>query len=74
MKGIENNRGIVVIGLLHNPPGISQIVYTFEKADVLEGWLHSFYTTNFQEIAVTCWQMTLLLHFQRRGGDDVRGT
>ena len=72
MKRIKNDGRIIIVCLLHNSPGIGQIIYTLKEADVLEGGFNAFFTPDLQEVTVTFRQMILLLNLQRGSGDDVR--
>ena len=72
VEGIEGDAGIGVVGLLHNAPGIGEIVDALEKTDVLEGGANAFLPTYLQKIRITFGQMILSGEFQRRGGNDVR--
>ena len=70
--GIEDDAGIGVVGLLHNAPGIGEIVDALEKTDVLEGGANAFLPTYLQKIRITFGQMILSGEFQRQGSNDVR--
>ena len=72
VKRIEDERGIGVIGFLHDAPGIGEVVNALEKTDVLERGPDAFLAADLQQVRVAPGQVILPLQFQRRRGDNVR--